>query len=132
MVVVIQTLNGGFDFGGQGVRLEMCTADRPGLLAHVTRTFRENGLSISRAEVSTTSDQEAVNVFYVTDAAGHPVDSNTIEAVRQKIGLRILQVKEPPPVFHHKAPSTRDLILFSLYSLVRRNLYNLGLIRSCS
>ncbi|XXG43162.1 hypothetical protein AAC387_Pa01g3265 [Persea americana] len=129
---VIQCLQASIERrASQGVRLELCAADRPGLLAHVTRTFRENGLSISRAEVST-AGEAAVNVFYVTDAAGQPVDSKAIEDVRQRIGFSILEVKEPPCVYNHKAPSTRDLILLSLSSLVRRNLYNLGLIRSFS
>lgn len=118
----------------EGVRLELCMPDRRGLLSDVTRTFRENGLSVTRAEVST-SGKMAENVFYVTDAAGNPVEPKIIEAVRQKIGLSNLRVKEPP--ITRKASSTRDEAsssagFFSIGSLVRRNLYNLGLIRSCS
>lgn len=116
------------------MRLELCTADRRGLLSDVTRTFRENGLSVTRAEVSTSADM-AENVFYVTDATGHPADPKTIEAVRQRIGLGSLKVKEP--MMFSKSSSSRDETtssnsLFSFGSLVRRNLYNLGLIRSCS
>ncbi|XXG75984.1 hypothetical protein AAC387_Pa08g0436 [Persea americana] len=96
----------------QGVKLELCTVDRRGLLAEVTRTFRENGLSVARAEVST-KGETAVNVFYVTDVAGHPVDPNTIEAVRQRIGLSSLKVKEPS-MLHQKAPPAWDLNIFSL------------------
>lgn len=118
----------------EGVRLELCTRDRRGLLSDVTRTFRENGLSVTRAEVST-SGEMAENVFFVTDTAGQPADPKIIEAVRQKIGMSSLKVKESPIL--HKASSTKDETtgsgsLFSLGSLVRRNLYNLGLIRSCS
>lgn len=120
-----------FFFFWQGVKLELCTVDRRGLLAEVTRTFRENGLSVARAEVST-KGETVVNVFYVTDVAGLPVDPNTIEAVRQRIGLSSLKVKEPAAMFHQKAPPTWDLNFFSLGSLVRRNLYYFGLIRSCS
>lgn len=65
--------------------------DRRGLLADVTRTFRENGLSVTRAEVST-KGQMAMNVFYVTDAAGHPADSKMIDAVIEKIGVESLKV----------------------------------------
>eukprot|EP00268_Persea_americana_P051864 TRINITY_DN5765_c0_g2_i2.p1 TRINITY_DN5765_c0_g2~~TRINITY_DN5765_c0_g2_i2.p1 ORF type:complete len:427 (+),score=71.57 TRINITY_DN5765_c0_g2_i2:543-1823(+) len=96
----------------QGVKLELCTVDRRGLLAEVTRTFRENGLSVAQAEVST-KGETAVNVFYVTDVAGHPVDPNTIEAVRQRIGLSSLKVKEPS-MLHQKAPPAWDLNIFSL------------------
>lgn len=123
----------------QGVRLELCTEDRQGLLACVTRTFRENGLNVTRAEISTTMDK-ALNVFYVTDAVGNPADPKTIESVRQKIGLSNLKVKELPLIYHPKEEREEQqgvggvggAVLFSLGSLVRRNLYNLGLIRSHS
>lgn len=121
----------------EGVRLELCTADRSGLLADVTRTFRENGLNITRAEISTTSEM-ALNVFYVTDASGYPADPKIIESVRQKIGMSILKVNELPLIHHQKAESDEETVgvggavLLSLGSLVRRNLYNLGLFRSYS
>ena len=101
------------------------------------RTFRENGLNVTRAEISTIGDM-AANVFYVTDAIGSPADPKIIESVRQKIGLSNLIVKELPFVRHQKAESEDQpagvggAVLLSLGSLVRRNLYNLGLIKSCS
>lgn len=119
------------------MRLELCTSDRKGLLADVTRTFRENGLNVTRAEIATTMDT-ALNVFYVTDAIGNPADPKIIESVRQKIGLSDLKVKELPLIYHQKMErdeptmSTGGAMLLSLGSLVRRNLYNLGLIKSCS
>lgn len=104
----------------------------------MTRTFRENGLNVMRAEISTTSDV-ALNVFYVTDATGNLADPKTIEAVRQKIGLGNLKVKELPSAYHKKAEPEEQqavgvggAVLLSLGSLVRRNLYNLGLIKSYS
>ncbi|KAK4797297.1 hypothetical protein SAY86_029623 [Trapa natans] len=122
----------------KGVRLELCTADRVGLLADVTRTFRENGLNVTRAEISTTMDT-ALNIFYVTDAVGNQADPRLIEEVRQKIGLSNLRVKELPPLYHQKAESDDEeavgvagAFLLSIGSLVRRNLYYLGLVRSCS
>ncbi|KAK6935268.1 ACT domain [Dillenia turbinata] len=121
----------------EGVRLELCTADRSGLLAEVTRTFRENGLNVTRAEVST-NHETADNVFYVTDAEGNVADPNIIESVRQKIGLSSLKVKELPLIYHQNverdepAAGVGGAVLLSLGSLVRRNLYNLGLIRSYS
>ncbi|KAE8055173.1 hypothetical protein FH972_012034 [Carpinus fangiana] len=121
----------------QGVRLELCVADSRGLLADVTRTFRENGLNVTRAEISTQGDM-ALNVFYVTDAIGNPADPKIIEGVRQRIGLSNLKVKELPLVCHKKvereeqAVGVGGAVLVSLGSLVRRNLYNLGLIRSYS
>ncbi|XP_077235563.1 ACT domain-containing protein ACR8-like [Tasmannia lanceolata] len=131
---VIQCLQAAIERrASEGVKLELCTADRRGLLSDVTRTFRENGLSVTRADIST-KGETAVNVFHVTDAAGHPVDSKTIEAVRQRIGLSCLKVKEPSTL--QKESSTREenggVGIFSIGNLVKRNLYNLGLIRSCS
>ncbi|GFP85482.1 act domain-containing protein acr8 [Phtheirospermum japonicum] len=49
----------------QGVRLELCTSNRKGLLADVTRTFRENELNVTRVEISTATDM-MLNIFYVT------------------------------------------------------------------
>ncbi|KAJ1266989.1 hypothetical protein BS78_07G022200 [Paspalum vaginatum] len=124
----------------EGVRLELCTPDRPGLLSDVTRTFRENGLLVAQAEVSTKGDV-ASNVFYVTDAAGNAVEQSAIEAVRERVGTECLLVmEEPRPQLYQKAaPGDRDyggvgggLGLVYLGNLVRRNLYNLGLIKSCS
>lgn len=115
----------------QGIRLELCSDDRVGLLSDVTRIFRENGLSVSRAEVTTRGSQ-AVNTFYVIDASGNPVKSETIEAVRKEIGLAILCVKDDA---YSKSPP-QDSGRFSFGSLFRSRsekvLYNLGLMRSCS
>ncbi|KAJ6962589.1 hypothetical protein NC652_001295 [Populus alba x Populus x berolinensis] len=122
----------------EGVRLELCTPDRQGLLADVTRTFRENGLNVTRAEISTAGDM-ALNVFYVTDAVGNPADPKLIESVRQKIGVSNLKVKELPPLIYHQEAEREDqtvgvagTVLLSLGSLVKKNLYHLGLIRSYS
>ncbi|KAK9063550.1 hypothetical protein SSX86_017420 [Deinandra increscens subsp. villosa] len=118
----------------EGLRLELCGEDRLGLLSDVTRIFRENGLSVTRAEV-TTRGSRAVNAFYVIDSSGHPVKSETIEAVRNAIGESILKVKEDEVLTKSKSPG-RQTGGFSLGNLFRNRsekfLYNLGLIRSCS
>ncbi|KAK4413166.1 ACT domain-containing protein ACR4 [Sesamum alatum] len=114
-----------------GIRLELCSDDRVGLLSDVTRIFRENGLSVTQAEVTTRGTQ-AVNVFYVTDASGSPVKSETIEAVRKEIGLTILRVKDDT----YSTSPPQEAGRFSLGSLFRSRsekfLYSLGLIKSCS
>lgn len=73
-----------------------------------------------------------MNVFYVTDASGAPVKSETIEAVRKEIGLTILHVKDD--VF--SKPPPQESGRFSLCNLFRTGsekfLYNLGLMKSCS
>ncbi|KAL5762486.1 hypothetical protein ACOSP7_018750 [Xanthoceras sorbifolium] len=115
----------------EGISLELCCEDRVGLLSDATRIFRENGLSVTRAEVTTRGSQ-AVNVFYVIDSSGNPVKSETIEAVRKEIGLTILRVKDE---VYSKSPP-QESGRFSLGNLFRTRsekfLYNLGLIKSCS
>ncbi|KMT09658.1 hypothetical protein BVRB_6g131100 [Beta vulgaris subsp. vulgaris] len=75
-----------------GLELELCTEDRVGLLSDITRIFRENGLTIRRAEISTKSGK-AVDTFYVTDVTGNPVDPGTVDSIQQQIGQTILQIK---------------------------------------
>ncbi|KAI0489404.1 hypothetical protein KFK09_029246 [Dendrobium nobile] len=115
----------------EGLRLELCSEDRIGLLSDVTRIFRENGLSVIRAEVSTRESQ-AMNVFYVTDASGSPVQSQIIEAVRNEIGETVLYVKDDEC---SKSP-LQESGKFSLGNLFRSRseklLYNLGFLRSSS
>ncbi|KAH9290726.1 hypothetical protein KI387_034843, partial [Taxus chinensis] len=43
----------------EGMRLELCRCDRVGLLSDVNHIFRENGLSVTREEVSTRGDKAA-------------------------------------------------------------------------
>ncbi|PKA55256.1 hypothetical protein AXF42_Ash003893 [Apostasia shenzhenica] len=115
----------------EGLRLELCSEDRIGLLSDVTRIFRENGLSVLRAKVSTIRSQ-AMNIFYVTDASGSPVQSQTVESVRNMIGETVLFVKDE----EFFKSSSQDTARFSLGNLFRSRsekfLCNLGLIRSNS
>lgn len=117
------------------MRLEFRHPDKQGLLAEVTRTFRENGLNVTRTEISTSCDM-ATNIFYVTDANGDEPDSKLIESVREKIGLEWLRVKEMPSLNHKKGDREEQqqtkAVLVSLGSLVWRNLFSFGLIKSCS
>ncbi|XP_076916829.1 ACT domain-containing protein ACR8-like [Bidens hawaiensis] len=120
----------------EGMRLELYKPDKPGLLAQVTRTFRENTMNVTQAEISTKMGM-ALNIFYVTDAIGNPVDSKLVDSVMQGIGSSYLRVKELPSMYHQKTDSDErnaggigGAVLFSLGSLLRRNL--LGLIKSYS
>ncbi|KAL7122782.1 hypothetical protein ACP275_01G065400 [Erythranthe tilingii] len=84
-----------------GVRLELCAADRKWLLADVMRTFRENGLNVTRAEIATLENKPR-NIFYVTDSIGNRADPKIIQSVREKIGLNTLRVKELPILYQEK------------------------------
>lgn len=77
----------------EGLELELTTEDRVGLLSDITRIFRENGLSIRRAEISTKGGK-AVDSFNVSEMSGNPVEAKTIESIRRQIGQTILRVKQ--------------------------------------
>ena len=109
----------------------MSTGDRVGLLSDVTRIFREHGLSVSRADVAT-NDKKAINIFYVTDMAGNPVDMKAIEAVRRQIGNTILKATEEPLYPASERQGRAKFSLGNLFGMPSQFLYSLGLIRSYS
>lgn len=114
----------------EGLKLELCTTDRVGLLSDVTRIFRENSLTVTRAEVATKAGK-AVNIFYVRDASGYPVDSKTIDSIRQTIGQTILKVKNCPEDSKPVPQESPTRFLFSgLFK--SRSFVNFGLVRSYS
>ena len=114
----------------QGLKLELCTTDRVGLLSDVTRIFRENSLTVTRAEVATKGGK-AVNTFYVRGASGFPVDSKTIESIRQTIGNTILKVKGSPEEMKSVPQDSPTRSLFSgLFK--SRSFVNFGLVKSYS
>ncbi|KAI9381693.1 hypothetical protein POPTR_014G006700v4 [Populus trichocarpa] len=78
-----------------GARLDICTHNRMGLLSNVTRAFRENGLSISRAEIGTNGDR-AVGSFYVTDASGYEANPQAIDEVKKEMGGSVVVVNKSP------------------------------------
>ncbi|CAL9192917.1 unnamed protein product [Musa hybrid cultivar] len=117
----------------EGIRLELCCQDRAGLLSDITRIFREYGLSVTQAQVTTIGSQ-AVNTFYVMDASGNPVQCHTIDAVRSQIGQTILHVngtataaagRSCPPKHNGRRLALGDLFRFSS----QKFLHNLGLIK---
>ncbi|KAK4416355.1 ACT domain-containing protein ACR1 [Sesamum alatum] len=75
-----------------GLRLDICTRDRTGLLSDVTRVFRESGLSITRAEMGTRG-KKAIGTFYVKDTSGQHVTPETVEIIRREIGGSVTVVE---------------------------------------
>ncbi|KAK9166020.1 hypothetical protein Scep_001211 [Stephania cephalantha] len=76
-----------------GLRLDVCTQDRPGLLSDITRVFREHGLSVTRAEIGMRGER-AIGSFYVTDVSGREVDGKTVEMVQNEIGKTALIIND--------------------------------------
>lgn len=69
----------------------------------------------------TTVGEQAVNVFYVRDASGKPVDMKTIEALRKEIGHKIkLSVKKAPVSAKAPEASGWAKISFSFGNLLER------------
>lgn len=114
--------------GSQGLKLELCTSDRVGLLTDVSRIFKENNLSITRAEVTTRAGK-SINTFYVCDAAGDLVDAKRIESIQQAIGQTILKVNDNSTQSQSKVPpETPSRFLFA--NLFKsKYLSNFGLVR---
>jgi hypothetical protein len=108
----------------QGVKLELCTNDRVGLLSEVTRIFRENSLTVTRAEVSTRGSM-AVNTFYVRGSAGEAVDQKRIDNIRQAIGQNIQVKGQPEPPEPRKKESPTWFLFANLFR--PRSLYSFGL-----
>ncbi|CAH9096584.1 unnamed protein product [Cuscuta epithymum] len=114
----------------EGLKLELCTTDRSGLLSDVTRIFRENSLSVTRAEVTTRAGK-ALNTFYVRDASGYSVDPKIVESIRKTIGQTILRVKGGNAEAANPPPESPTRFLFGgLFK--SRSFCNFGLVRSYS
>ncbi|KAI3970756.1 hypothetical protein MKX01_024403 [Papaver californicum] len=110
-----------------GLKLELCTTDRVGLLSNVTRIFRENSLSVTRAEVATKAGK-AINTFYVRDSSGNPVDAKIIDYIRQVIGQTILQVKGSSE--YSSSPPQESPTRFLFGGLFKsRSFVNFGIVR---
>ncbi|CAK9133770.1 unnamed protein product [Ilex paraguariensis] len=104
----------------EGLSLELSAKDRVGLLSEVTRVLRENGLAVTRAGVTTVGEQ-AMNVFYVRDASGNPVNMKTIEGLGKEIGhTMMLNVKKAPTSAKAPEASGWAKTRFSFGSLLER------------
>ncbi|XP_074589798.1 ACT domain-containing protein ACR6-like [Curcuma longa] len=79
----------------EGVALELRRGERSFSLSEITRVFRENGLTIRRAEISR-EGAEVVNNFYVSETSGTPVGPDKIDSIREQLGLPSLTVKQNP------------------------------------
>ncbi|XWS51454.1 hypothetical protein CRYUN_Cryun12cG0177700 [Craigia yunnanensis] len=114
----------------KGLELELCTDDRFGLLSDITRIFRENGLCIRRAEISTKGGK-AKDTFFVTDVSGNPVDPKTVDLIQHQIGQADLQVKGNSFLSPKLPKETTRSFLFGNF-FKGRSFQNFKLIKSCS
>ncbi|KAF3323617.1 hypothetical protein FCM35_KLT12348 [Carex littledalei] len=118
----------------EGLELELRTEDRVGLLSDITRIFRENGLTIKRAKISTDRG-EVVDTFYLSEASGSPVEAKTIESIQTQIGQQMmLQVKHNPILESNnkKASNANGAGIFFLGNIFKHPFPGIQLIRPCS
>ncbi|CAK8539615.1 unnamed protein product [Lathyrus sativus] len=80
-----------------GLRVDICTQNRMGLLSKVTRVIQKNGLSIPRVEIGTRGEN-VVGTFYVTDPLKHEVNPKIVELLRKECGGSV------DIVIDHKCP----------------------------
>jgi hypothetical protein len=69
----------------QGLKVDISTQNKTGLLSKVTRVIHENGLSITRIEFGV-EGETAIGSFYVTDCSGQDVNENIAELIKREIG----------------------------------------------
>lgn len=77
--------------------IEVSGADRPGLLAQLSRTLTDHGLSIRSAHVASFGER-AVDSFYVVDAAGRKVTSDLVLDEVQAALEAVLDQRPSAPV----------------------------------
>ncbi|XP_022736916.1 ACT domain-containing protein ACR6-like [Durio zibethinus] len=114
----------------EGLELALRTDDRFGLLSDITRIFRENGLCIRRAEISTKGGK-ARDTFFVTDVSGKPVDPKTVDLIQHQIGQANLHVKWNSFVSPKLPKMTTRSFLFGNF-FRGRSFLNFKLNKSCS
>ncbi|AED98120.1 ACT domain repeat 1 [Arabidopsis thaliana] len=93
----------------QGLKLEIRTENKMGLLSDVTRVVRENGLSITRAEMCT-QGEIAVGSFYVTDVNGGETGPSEVEAVVRELGGAVVSAVKGVGMMPRRIGSTSDSV----------------------
>lgn len=109
--------------------MELRAEDKVGLLSNITRIFRENGLCIKRAEIST-ENGEAINTFYVSEISRNNAEAETIESIKKQIGKASLTVKNLISPAKSQETSA-SLFLFANF-FKGYSFQKFRLIRSCS
>ncbi|KAM3372252.1 hypothetical protein ACQJBY_019242 [Aegilops geniculata] len=77
----------------EGVKLELCTENTAGLLSYITRVLRENGLTVTQADIAMDGDKMK-NTFYVQGISDNKIDMDVVESVRRELDPLPFQVKD--------------------------------------
>ncbi|KAM0926174.1 hypothetical protein ACQ4PT_003743 [Festuca glaucescens] len=84
--------------GSHGAKVEVRAADRSGLLSDFSRTLREHGMSLLRAELKRQKD-EAIGTFHLVTDSGGQVRPEALRAVRTRVsdmGISLDIITEAP------------------------------------
>ncbi|KAL2322858.1 hypothetical protein Fmac_027237 [Flemingia macrophylla] len=107
-----------------GLKVDICTQDRRGLLSRVTRVIRENGLSITKVKIGV-EGETAVGSFYVADSSGEDVNPNIAELVRRETGGSVVANYHSPytplslgKTMHETKSTTQVTSRFSLGNML--------------
>ncbi|URE46857.1 ACT domain [Musa troglodytarum] len=114
----------------EGLEMVLRTEDRHGLLSDVTRVFRENGLTIRRAEIST-QEGKASDTFYLSEMSGKPVEAKTIDSICRQLGEMVVRVKQSP-LLAPKPPEVAGATSFLFGNLLKASLQSFRSVRSYS
>ncbi|GMI95405.1 ACT domain repeat 4 [Hibiscus trionum] len=112
----------------EGLELEVIREDGLGVVADITRIFRENGLCIKRAEISSSKGGKAKGSFFVTDVGGNSVDPKTVDMIQKQIGQGCLKVKGNS--FLSPKETTTSFLFGNLFK--GRSFQSFNLIKPCS
>lgn len=104
------------------------TEDRIGLLSDITRIFRENGLTITRAEIST-EDGKAFVTFFLSEMSGNPVEAKTIDSISRQLGHMIVRLKQNP-LLASKSPEVAGAAGFLFGNLFKASFQSFWLVGS--
>ena len=97
------------DLGRNATAFSISASDRPGLFADLARTFANLGANVVGAQVFTSSEGNALDVFYVQDSQGLPFahdDPQRLKQAEQQLEQAALG-QLPPPVTYRSSLASR-------------------------
>jgi hypothetical protein len=113
----------------QGLKIDIRTQDKTGLLSKATRVIRENGLSITRVEFGV-EGETTIGSLYVSDCSGQDANENILELMKKEIGESIVLVHNSPYSVSESSSTSnnnRDVIpRFSIGSMIWSHLERLS------
>ncbi|KAI0498800.1 hypothetical protein KFK09_019693 [Dendrobium nobile] len=100
-----------------GLRMEMCTFDRPDLLSDMSKVFQQNNISINKAEFAKQKEM-GVGTFYITNASSSSnvdaIDQRKLEAINKEIEVGIFLEKKNDSECNIVSPVHRRWCLYSI------------------